>query len=122
MLRRFPVQMALAALLVYALTLSWGVTANSLPLAANVAGWEWRPMTNQPLVWLVTLPLRVLPEGWIPIALNFFAATCAAAVIGILARSVELLGWGHLLKVGATWRDKLPVVLACALCAFEFNF
>src|SRR6187399_1187516 len=92
-IRRFPVQVALGALVLFVLTLSWGVTINSLPMTAKIAGWDWQPMTARPLFWLLTLPLRVLPTGWIPIALNLFSAVCAAAVIGILARSIELLRW-----------------------------
>ena len=65
LLKRFPMRLALATLLFFVLSLSWGVTANSLPLAAKVAGWDWQPMTSRPLVWLSTLPLRVLPAGWI---------------------------------------------------------
>ena len=63
-LSRFPVQTALAALFVYALTLSHGVTLASLPLTAQVAGWDSQPMNSQPLFLLLTLPLRLLPAGW----------------------------------------------------------
>ena len=55
---RLPRYVALAAALVYGLTLSRGTTVNSLPLAAKVAGWDWQPMLDQPLTWLLTLPLR----------------------------------------------------------------
>jgi len=43
-LRRFPFQVALGALLFYALTLSHGVTVGNLALTAKVAGWDWRPL------------------------------------------------------------------------------
>ncbi|HEY5041101.1 MAG TPA: hypothetical protein VIK53_03790 [Verrucomicrobiae bacterium] len=36
---RFPSLVGVAALFVYALTISWGVTLNSLSLASKVAGW-----------------------------------------------------------------------------------
>ena len=64
--RRFPVYVALAALLIYVLTLSWGITVPGLPLAAKVAGWDWQPMAGQPLLVLFTLPLRLQPVDWIP--------------------------------------------------------
>ena len=37
---RLPRYVAFAALVVYGLTLNWGITLNSLPLAAKVAGWD----------------------------------------------------------------------------------
>ena len=46
MLRRFPIQVALGALLVYALTLSHGVTVNSLSLTSKIAGWDWLPLAG----------------------------------------------------------------------------
>ncbi len=39
--QRLPRYVALAALLFYGLTLNWGTTLNSLPLASKVAGWDW---------------------------------------------------------------------------------
>jgi tetratricopeptide (TPR) repeat protein len=122
LLRRFPVQVALAALLVYTLTLSHGVTLASLPLTAKLAGWDWQPLNTQPLLWLLTLPLRLLPTSWLAVALNFFSALCAALTLGILARSMELLAWDRPLPTLAGWRAKLPILLACSLCGLEFNF
>ena len=122
LLRRFSVQLALGALALFVLSLSWGVTVNSLPLAAKVAGWDWRPMTSHPLVWLLTLPLRVLPASWIPIALNLLSAVCGAVVIGVLARSLELLPRRRPLNPDGNWRDRLPGFLVCALCGLEFSF
>ena len=114
--------MALGALVLFVLTLSRGVTWNSLPLAAKVAGWDWQPLASQPLVWLLALPLRVLPAGWIPMALNLCSAVCAALVIGILARSIELLRWRRPLDPDRHWREKLPGLLAGVLCGLEFSF
>jgi len=59
-LRSLPLQVGLIALLFYSITLSHGVTFESLPLTAKIAGWDWLPMTRQPLLWLCTLPLRLL--------------------------------------------------------------
>src|SRR5262245_20687021 len=121
-LRRFPVQLALGTLGLFVLTLNWSVTWNSLPLAAKIAGWDWQPMASQPLAWLLTLPLRALPAGWVPVALNLLSAVCAAVVIGILARTIELLRWRRPLEPEVRWRDKLPGFVAGALCALEFSF
>ena len=70
----------MAAFVLYAVTLSWGMTATSLPLTAKVAGWDWLPMTNRPLTWLLTLPLHLLPASWIPGGLNLMTAAIAAAL------------------------------------------
>jgi tetratricopeptide (TPR) repeat protein len=119
---RLPYYVALMAALVYALTLSRGTTLASLPLAANVAGWDWQPMLDQPLTWLLTLPLRALPAGWIPVGLNIFFAVCGSLTLGLLARSVELLPWDCLPEENRRWIKSLPVLLACGVCCLEFNF
>ena len=121
-LHRLPRYVALAALLVYGLTLSWGTTLNSLLLDAKVAGWDWQPMTNEPLTWLLTLPLRCLPAGWIPVSLNLFFALGGALTLGMLARSIELLPWDCPPDENKKWIKSLPVLLACAVGGLEFNF
>ena len=118
----FPLLVALTALVFYALTLSWGVTIYSLPFTMKVAGWDWQPMSSRPLAWLLTLPLRLLPGGWIPVALNLFSALTAAATLGILARSVSLLRWDCPPDAQKKWALRLPALLACAVCGLEFNF
>ncbi len=119
---RLPGAVALAALLIYGVTLCWGTTANGLALTANVAGWDWQPLLDQPLTWLLTLPLRILPTAWIPAGLNLFLALCAALTLGILARSVELLPWDCLPPKNRNWVKILPVLLAAGVCGLEFNF
>lgn len=119
---RLPRLVALAALLVYGLTLSWGATVNSLPLAAKLAGWDWQPMSNEPLLWLLTLPLRALPAGWIPVGLNLFFAVAGALTLGLLARSIELLPWDCPPDENKPWIKSLPVLLACAVGGLQFNF
>jgi len=122
LLRRFPVQVALAALFVYTLTLSQGITLASLPLTAKVAGWDWQPLNTQPLLWLLTLPLRFLPAGWVAPGLNFFSAVCGALTLGVLARSLELLSWDRPLETLPGWQAKLPILLGCGICGLEFSF
>lgn len=120
--KTFPVQVAGFALLVYLLTFSHGVTIHSLAFTAKVAGWDFMPMKGQPLLWLLTLPLKVLPAGWAAISLNLLAALTAAVTLGILARTMELLDWDRPLATLAGWRARLPVIFACAVCGLEFNF
>ena len=119
---RFPKAVALTAFAVYALTLSRGMTINSMGLAAKVAGWDWVPMTSRPLTWLLTLPVHLLPAGWIPFGLNLFSAAFAALTLGLLARCVELLPWDCPPDAKKPWVAKLPVLLAVTVCGFEFSF
>jgi len=120
--KRVPLQVTLVALVLYTLTVSRGVTLNSLPLTAKVAGWDSLPMTSQPLLWLLTLPLRLLPAGWAAPALNEFAAVCGALVLGLLARSLEMMDWDRPLALLGRRLRKLPIVLGCGVCGLEFNF
>jgi tetratricopeptide (TPR) repeat protein len=118
---RFAVQIILGALLCYGLTLSHGVTVASLSLTAKLAGWDARSMNDHPLLWLTTLPLRVLPAGWIAPALNLYSAALAAMILGILAQTLELAAWVRPLET-LGWRGRLPVLLACVLCGLEYNY
>ena len=120
--RRFPWQVALGALLLYGLTVSHGVTIESLPLTAKITGWDWMPMVGQPLLWLLTLPFRLLPAAWVPLSLNLFSAVCGAVTLGLLARSLELLPWIRPLATLNHWGVRLPLLLAVAACGLEFNF
>jgi tetratricopeptide (TPR) repeat protein len=121
-LSRFPVRVAAGAALFYMLTLSFGVTWNSLGLTAKVAGWAWQPLATQPVLWLLTLPLRLLSGAWVPTVLNLFSAIYAAGVLGILARSLELLPWFRPLGTLTGWKIRLPALLAVTVCGLEFNF
>jgi tetratricopeptide (TPR) repeat protein len=79
------------ALVVYLLTLNHWVNLSNLNLAVRISGWDWQPVLSQPLLYLVTLPFRLLPVSWVPFALNAFTAACAALTLLTLARSVSLL-------------------------------
>jgi len=120
-LSRFPVQVALVALAVYLVTLSLGVTANSMLLTAKVAGWDWQPMVGHPVLWLVTLPLRLFPEAWVAVGLNVLSAICAAATLGLLVRSLELLPW-YPWEMLNGWKQHVPAILAAVVCGLEFTF
>jgi tetratricopeptide (TPR) repeat protein len=119
---RFPQTVALAALTVYALTISRGITLNSLPLTSKIAGWDWLPMANHPLMWLLTLPLRLLPAAFIPLSLNFFTAIVGGLTLGLLARSVELLPWNRPPDKKKIRAGRLPALLACVVCGFEYSY
>jgi tetratricopeptide (TPR) repeat protein len=92
-----PWIVALAALLFYCLSLNHWVTLRSMPWIAPVTGWDWhsipiqwRPSYFAPLWLVVTAPFRILPVAWQPLALNFFAAVCAALTLALLTHSVRL--------------------------------
>ena len=86
------------ALILYGLTLNHWVSLKSLPLMAQITGWDWHPYplkwrleAMSPLFVLLTAPVRLLAVAWRPAALNIFSAVCAALTLGLLARSVRLL-------------------------------
>ncbi len=90
-------------------------------MTAQVAGWGGETMQSEPLYWLMTLPLRCLPAGWMAPALNILSAILAALTLGILARSLELAAWDRPLET-LEWRSRLPLLLACVICGLEYNF
>jgi len=120
--RRLPLLAALGAFVLYAVTLSHGVTVNSLLLTAKVADWDWTPMVGQPLFWLLTLPLRLLPAAWVPLGLNFFSAFTGALTLGLLARTIRLMLWDRPWQKANRLAGTLPVLVACVVCGLEFSF
>lgn len=120
--RRLPLFVALAAFVLYACTLGGGLTLNGLPLAAKLAGWDDTPLVGQPLLWLLTLPLQVLPAAWLPLLLKLFAAALAAAILGLLTRTVQWLRWDHPWDHATPLAAALPALTAAAVCGLEFSF
>jgi tetratricopeptide (TPR) repeat protein len=86
-----PACVAGAGLLVYLLTVNHWLSFGSLGLVSRVSGWEWAPQLMQPLTYLVTLPLRLLPASILPLALNVLTAGLGAFTLWLLARSVAIL-------------------------------
>ncbi|MCX8091485.1 MAG: tetratricopeptide repeat protein [Verrucomicrobiae bacterium] len=130
--RVLPWLLAIGALLFYLLTFNPWVSLLNLPHVARAAGWTWQPELTQPAYFLVTWPLRWLPERWLPLAMNLFSAFCAALVLLQLARSVALLPhdrtWPErerethpfsLLSGPLAW---LPPVVAVLVCGLQLTF
>ncbi len=130
--RFLPWLLAAVALAVYWFTLNRWVSQLNLAAVAKISGWMWRPELANPLLFLVTYPFRWLPAAQIPIALNVLSAVCAAATLGLLARSVALLPHDRtdaqrrrersdfsFLTIGSAW---LPPVLAVAACGLQLTF
>ena len=127
-----PWLVAAGALAIYLVTLNRWVSLSSLQQVARISGWTWQPELHGPVFWLVTYPFRWLPVGAIPLALNLFAAVCAALSLALLARSVALLphdrtheqrqqqnGRTTFLSIPAAW---LPPVLAALVCGLQLTF
>ncbi|HUB87612.1 MAG TPA: tetratricopeptide repeat protein [Verrucomicrobiae bacterium] len=130
--RVLPWLLAVAALVVYLITLNHWVSFTSLQTVAFVSGWTWQPQVVNPLSFVVLYPFRWLPAAAIPMALNIFSALCAALTLGLLARSVAILPQDRteaqrlreksdfsFLTTGSAW---LPPVLAAAVCGLQFTF
>ena len=129
---RLPWVIAGGALLVYLLTLSWGVTYTGLPALTKAAGWDWTPTVIGPLNYLVTYPVRWLPAGWQPAGVNVLSAFLAALTLGLLARCVALLPHDRtrdqraierndysLLSIKLAW---VPPVFAAIVCGAQMTF
>ena len=121
-----------AALAVYLATLNHWVTLSSLAQVSRVTGWGWQPTLYQPPLFLLTYPIGWLPAGWVPMALNGFAAVCASLTLAMLARSVALLPHDRLeqqrllvqnehalLSVPDAW---VPVLLATVALGLQLTF
>ena len=130
--RFLPWLLAGVMLLIYGLTLNHWVTLANLVPVAKVSGFVWQPEFYNPLLFLVTYPFRWLPTATIPLALNLFSAVCAAAALGLLARSVALLPHDRtemertrersdfaFLTSGSAW---FPPLLAVTMLGLEFGF
>lgn len=88
---RLPWLVFIAALVFYCATLNRWVSLLNIGNVGRVAGWMWQSDLASPAYWLVTLPVKLLPAKWIPLALNLLSALFGAAVLGLVARCVALL-------------------------------
>jgi tetratricopeptide (TPR) repeat protein len=130
--RVLPWLLAAAALAFYCFTLNHWISLLNLATVTKISGWLWQPEVTSPFFFLVTYPFRWLPAAQVPVALNFFSAACAAAALGLLARSVALLPHDRtdaqrkreqnvflFLTIRSAW---LPPLLAVAVCGLQFTF
>jgi len=130
--RFLPWLLAVASFAVYWFTLNRWVSLLNLNYVARISGWTWQPELMSPISFLVTYPFRWLPAPQIPLALNLFAAGCAALALGLLARSVALLPHDRteaqrkrehsdfsFLTLGSAW---LAPVLAVLVCGLQMTF
>jgi len=120
--RRFPLWAALAMFAIYAGTMGHGMTVNSMAMTAKVAGWQPVPLVGQPLLWLLTLPLYLLPAGWVALGMKVLAAALASAIMALLVRTLQLLPWDRSWDKASRLATCLPWAAACVLCGLEFTF
>jgi tetratricopeptide (TPR) repeat protein len=131
-LRFLPWLLAAAAFVVYWFTLNRWLSPLNINWVAIISGWTWQPELQSPISLLVSYPLRWLPTGKIPMALNLLSAVYAALTLGLLARSVALLPHDRteaqrkrersdfsFLTIGSAW---LPPVLAVVVCGLQMSF
>ncbi len=98
------------------------------PAGVRMADWFWFPEIVAPVFYLVTYPIRLMPERMIPLALNVFSALCATLSLVQLARSVAILPHDRtldqrerqandhfLLSIPTAWLPPLFAVVACGL-------
>jgi tetratricopeptide (TPR) repeat protein len=130
--RYLPWILGLGMLVVYLATLNrWVTLANILPVS-KVSGFLWQPDFDNPLLYLVLLPFRLLPVPMVPLAMNVFSALCAAAALALLARCVAILPHDRtemertrersdfsFLTTGSAW---LVPLLAVMMLGLQFGF
>ncbi len=130
--RVMPWLLGITMFVVYVITLNrWVTLANILPVA-KLSGFLWQPDVSNPLLFLFTLPFHLLPVAAIPLALNLFAAACAAVTLALLARSVAILPHDRttaqrmrerndfaFMTAGNAW---FPPVLAVGMLGLQFGF
>ena len=139
---RLPWLIAAVALIVYLLTINpWlsifqfyttSTSFGNMSVAARVSGWTWTPEVGGPALYVVTLPMRLLPASWVPLVLNSFSAVCAALVLYQLARTVILLPHNRtheqrlrehsehsILSIPLAWA---PPLLAALVCGLQMTF
>ncbi len=89
--RQLPWILAALFFVLFLVTLNPGPGLLTLATTAKITGWDWVPMLQYPLYFLVTLPIRILPDGLQVMGLNVLSAVMGGLTIALLARSVQLL-------------------------------
>lgn len=127
-----PWVIAGGGLVTYLATLNHWLTLPSLALAADVNGWSWQPILFQPVLFLLTWPLRWLPGHEAALALNLLSVVCATLTLALLAHSVMLLPQNRLDEQRRLAQEEqalvwlpggwVPVVLAAVALGLQLTF
>ncbi len=129
---RLPWAVALGSLVLYLATLHSWISFASLPAVSDVGGWNDLSQSEAPLLYLLTLPLRMLPVSMMPTAMNVLAAVFGALTLAMLVRSVALLPHDRtkeqrqreqsahsLLSLQSNW---VPALFAAMVCGLQLSF
>ncbi|MBT7733812.1 MAG: tetratricopeptide repeat protein [Verrucomicrobia bacterium] len=129
---RLPWAVALGSLVLYLTTLHSWISFASLPAVSDVGGWNDLSQSVAPLLYLLTLPLKLLPASMVPMAMNVLAAVFGALTLAMLARSVVLLPHDRtkeqrqreqsahsLLSLRSNW---IPALFAAMVCGLQLSF
>ena len=129
---RLPWAVALGSLVLYLTTLHSWISFASLPAVSDVGGWNDLSQSVAPLLYLLTLPLKLLPAPMVPMAMNVLAAVFGALTLAMLARSVVLLPHDRtkeqrqreqsahsLLSLRSNW---IPALFAAMVCGLQLSF
>jgi len=129
---RLPWAVALGMLVLYIFTRHTWISFASLPAVSNVGGWNDLSQTEAPLLYLLTLPLGVMPASMVPTAMNILAAVFGALTLAMLVRSVALLPHDRtkeqrqreqsahsLLSLRSSW---VPALFAAMVCGLQLSF
>ncbi len=130
--RRLPWLIAGVTFTLYLLTLNHWVGADSVMPTEQMAGWDDSLPYSRPLLWLLSLPLKFVPQASVPFAANLLAALLAAGCLWTLARCVALLPHDRareermrdhadhpLLHIRLAW---IPPVFAVLLLGLQLTF
>ena len=116
----------------YLLTLDRWLSQQNLPILAQINDWDWKPLANRPVHFLLTYPLRFLPLSAQPIVLSGITFLAAMASLAMLIRTVLILPQERtrlqrqrvldnrgILPASIGW---LPASLALLVCALQLTF
>lgn len=129
---RLPWAVALGSLVLYLTTLHSWISFASLPAVSDVGGWNDLSQSVAPLLYLLTLPLKLLPASMLPMSMNVLAAVFGALTLAMLVRSVVLLPHDRtkeqrqreqsahsLLSLRSNW---IPSLFAAMVCGLQLSF
>lgn len=130
--RRLPWCIVAVFFVLYFFTRSSWATGASIDTISKITGWSWSPQTNNPLLYLLTYPVRWLPSPSQTLVLNALASLLGALTLGQLARTISLLPQDRtrdqrqrersdfsLLSLPIAW---MPPVFACLICGLQRTF
>ena len=116
----------------YLFTLDRWFGQGNLSALSDINGWDWRPLTSQPLHYLITKPLALLPILSQPVALSLLSFVCGTLSLLLLARTVQILpqertrlqrqrvlASSGVLPGRIAW---LPATLAVLVCGLQYSF